>query len=187
MGTVDRQLSAMHLQIISIGAVLTLVRAKDFIAPPDRIWFRQDALAEGQTCASQYEKVKDTDKVITGKGPIILPEEATFKVCIKFLAGVYRDTKTGENIERAGRDWHHDSGNKSPCAEGCCEYNYLGGDNTYNKWFKTQSDCSDTSGATEAPLYFTAEAGENGEAGEWRKISGISGACVGKCCTIIPA
>merc|ERR1711973_270366 len=74
MGTVDRQLSAMHLQIISIGAVLTLVGAQDFIAPPDRIWFRQDALAEGQTCASQYEKVKDTDKVITGKGPIILPE-----------------------------------------------------------------------------------------------------------------
>ena len=119
-------------------------------------------------------------------------------MCIKFLAGVYRDPKTGENIERAGRDWHHDSGKKSPCAEGCCEYHYLGGDNRYNQWFKTESDCSDTSGATEAPLYFTAEAGEDtsvcallpgedGEAGEWRQISGISGACVGKCCTIIPA
>ena len=64
--TVDRQLSAMHLQIISIGAVLTLVRAEDFIAPPDRIWFRQDALAEGQTCASQYEKVKVGGHIISG-------------------------------------------------------------------------------------------------------------------------
>ena len=141
--------------------------------------------------------LQDTDKVITGKGPIILPEEATFKVCIKFLAGVYRDPATGENIERAGRDWHHDSGKKSPCAEGCCEYHYIGGDNKYNKWFKTETDCSDTSAALEAPLYFTAKEGEAssvcaqlpGETGEteWRKISGVTGACVGKCCTILPA
>merc|ERR1711936_612741 len=124
MGVV-RQLSKMHLQIVTVGTVLAFAGAQNFIAPPDRLWFRQDALADGQTCTSQYETVKDTDKVITGKGPIILPEEATFKVCIKFLAGVYLDPQTGENIERAGRDWHHDSGEKSPCAEGCCEYHYL--------------------------------------------------------------
>ena len=70
--TVDRQLSAMHLQIISIGAVLTLVGAQDFIAPPDRIWFRQDALADGQTCVSQYEKVKVGGHIISGRHMDIL-------------------------------------------------------------------------------------------------------------------
>merc|ERR1712098_856428 len=51
-----------------------------------------------------------------GKDPIILPEDASFKICIKFLSGSYTNPTTGEVVERAGRDWAHDSGKKSTCA-----------------------------------------------------------------------
>ena len=41
-------------------------RVYTFAVADDRIWFRQDALAEGQTCASQYEKVKVGGHIISG-------------------------------------------------------------------------------------------------------------------------
>lgn len=78
--------------------------------------------------------MQDTEAVISGKGPIILPEDATFSVCIKFLEviitrtmwqsfifvnvkGLYTDPSTGEAVKRAGRDWAYDTGSKGPCAE----------------------------------------------------------------------
>ena len=142
--------------------------------PPDRIWFRQDQLDQGQTCQSEYNRIKvlnilsplvfnmiqyvqrqDSGDVITGKGPIILPESATFSICIKFLEGVYTDFQTGEAVKRSGRDWTLDSGTKGPCAEGCCEYQYSPRENKHSGWFLSNSDCSQPPSQTnQAHLFF---------------------------------
>ena len=63
--TVVRQLSEMHLQVVIVGAVLAFAGAQDLIAPPDRLWFRQDALADGETCTSQYDAVKVSGHIIS--------------------------------------------------------------------------------------------------------------------------
>merc|ERR1739838_234387 len=163
--------------------------------PPDRIWFRQDTLPAGETCTSMYEKVKGTPALITGKDPIILTDDAKFKICIKFLDGTYTNPKTGEATKRAGRDWAHDSGRKSTCSEGCCEFNFGSQAKKYIGWFSTSSDCSSTSGAKEAPLYFKAKAGEAKSvcalypekadgAPVWQLLEGTATACIGQCCTI---
>jgi len=163
--------------------------------PPDRIWFRQDSLSAGQTCAQAYEAVAGTPALIKGKDPIILPEDASFKICIKFLSGSYTNPRTGEVTERAGRDWAHDSGRRSNCAEGCCEFQFGSLAKKYISWFPTTSDCSDTALAKEAPLYFQAQAGAgarlcalfpDGEdsAPVWQILQGTAARCVGQCCTI---
>merc|ERR550517_2115551 len=161
-------------------------------APPDRLWFRQDSLGPGQTCEAEQEKIKDTAAIISGKGPIILPDDATFSVCIKFLEGLYTDPSTGKTVKRAGRDWAHDTGSRGPCSEGCCEYQYRPRAGQYDKWVLTDSDCSgaDSRPANEALLYLRSEAGEtkkvcikNGD--EWKLIDGVTGGCVGSCCTVI--
>merc|ERR1711970_17954 len=88
------------LVLLLVGAVAAQNSAPP--PPPDRIWFRQDSLPGGQTCADMYEGVKGTPALIQGKDPIILPEDAAFKICIKFLSGSYTNPKTGEVVERAG-------------------------------------------------------------------------------------
>merc|ERR1712106_249564 len=100
--------------------------------------FRQDSLPRGETCASLYEKVKGTAAVIQGPDPIILPSDATFKICIKFLDGKYTNPQNGEVTHRKGRDWSHDIGRKSTCTEGCCEF--LSGRlaKKYPSWFPTR-------------------------------------------------
>merc|ERR1712112_801657 len=116
------------------------------------------SLPAGKTCADMYEGVKGTPALIQGKDPIILPEDASFKICIKFLSGSYTNHKTGEVVERAGRDWAHDSGKKSTCAEGCCGFQFGSLAKKYIPWFPTSSDCSNTGPAKEAPLYFKSKA-----------------------------
>jgi len=163
--------------------------------PPDRIWFRQDSLPAGKTCADMYEGVKGTPALIQGKDPIILPEDASFEICIKFLSGSYTNPTTGEVVERAGRDWAHDSGKKSTCAEGCCEFQFGSLAKKYIPWFPTSSDCSNTGPAKEAPLYFKSNAGSAAKLciflptkadspPEWQEWSGVAAGCVGQCCSI---
>ena len=41
-----------------LPALLAGVGAQAPPAPPDRLWFRQDSLGPGQTCAARYEEVK---------------------------------------------------------------------------------------------------------------------------------
>lgn len=195
MATVGRcsPVDAMLPAALSLlPALLAEVGAQAPPAPPDRLWFRQDSLGPGQTCAAQFENIKDTEAVISGKGPIILPEDATFSVCIKFLEGLYTDPSTGEAVKRAGRDWAYDTGSKGPCAEGCCEYQYRPRAGQYTKWTVTTSDCSaaDPGLANEALLYLRAKEGEakkvcilTGE--EWKLVEGVTGGCVGPCCTVI--
>ena len=145
----------MHLLVLLLVAAVSAQNAPP--PPPDRIWFRQDSLPAGQTCASMYEKVKGTAALIKGMDPIVLPSEATFKICIKFLSGFYTNPQNGEVILRPGRDWAHDSGKKSTCAEGCCEFQFGSLAKKYIKWFPTSSDCSGTGAAKDAPLYFKAK------------------------------
>jgi len=180
------------LLILVLAAAVT---AQNPPPPPDRIWFRQDTLPAGETCTSRYEKVKGTPSLNTGKDPIILTEDAKFKICIKFLEGTYTNPKTGESTVRAGRDWAHDSGRKSTCSDGCCEFQFGSLPKKYINWVSTSSDCSSTSAAKEAPLYFKAKAGESKKlcayypekadgAPVWQLLEGTAAGCVGQCCTI---
>merc|ERR1739838_429293 len=72
-------LLAMHLLVLLLAAAVCAQDAPP--PPPDRIWFRQDSLPAGETCAT----VAKTAALITGKDPIILTDDANFKICIKFL------------------------------------------------------------------------------------------------------
>merc|ERR1711872_564728 len=114
---------SMRSLLALLFAVVT-VAAQNPPPPPDRIWFRQDSLSGGETCADKYAAIKGTSAENKGKAPIILPSDANFKICTKFESGSYTNPQTGEVVERAGRDWAHDSGKKSPCAEGCFEFQY---------------------------------------------------------------
>lgn len=184
----------MHLLVIFLAAAVSAQNSPP-PPPPDRIWFRQDSLPAGETCASLYETVKNTPALIKGKDPIILTDDASFKICIKFLTGTYTNPKTGETTERKGRDWAHDSGKKSACAEGCCEFQFGSLAKNYVKWFPTSSDCSNTGSAKEAPLYFKASAGAAAKlcafypekadsAPVWQLLEGTAAGCVGQCCTV---
>eukprot|EP00091_Calanus_sinicus_P020175 TRINITY_DN537_c0_g1_i5.p1 TRINITY_DN537_c0_g1~~TRINITY_DN537_c0_g1_i5.p1 ORF type:complete len:121 (-),score=24.62 TRINITY_DN537_c0_g1_i5:223-585(-) len=84
----------MHLLVIFLAAAVSAQNSPP-PPPPDRIWFRQDSLPAGETCASIYETVKNTPAVIKGKDPIILADDATFRICIKFLTGTYTNLKLG--------------------------------------------------------------------------------------------
>ena len=200
----------MYFLVLLIAAAVSAKNGPP--PPPDRIWFRQDSLPRGQTCASLYEKVKGTAAVIQGPDPIILPSDATFKICIKFLDGKYTNPQNGEVTHRKGRDWSHDSGRKSTCTEGCCEF--LSGRlaKKYLSWFPTSSDCSNTKAAKDAPLYFTAKVSlltwyqqicnirifqsgasvklcaflpeKAGKAPVWQLLKGTATRCVDQCCTI---
>merc|ERR1711936_1237740 len=184
----------MHLLVLLLAAVVSAQKAAP-PPPPDRNWFRQDTLPAGETCSSMYEKVKGTAALITGKDPIILPEEANFKICIKFFEGSYVNPKTGEAVKRAGRDWAHDGGKKSSCAEGCCEFQFGSLAKKYVPWFPTSSDCSNTASAKEAPLYFKSSAGKPAKLCAklpekpdgppvWQLFDGSAAGCQGPCCTI---
>merc|ERR1712055_1178974 len=152
------------LVLLLVGAVAAQNSAPP--PPPDRIWFRQDSLPGGKTCADMYEGLKGTPAVNTGKV-----------------------------TERAGRDWAHDSGKKSTCAEGCCEFQFGSLAKKYIPWFPTTSDCSNTGPAKEAPLYFKSSAGSAAKlcvflptkadsAPEWQVWAGTAAGCVGQCCSI---
>jgi len=181
--------------LLALLFAVVAVAAQNPPPPPDRIWFRQDSLSGGETCADKYAAIKGTSAENKGKAPIILPSDANFKICIKFESGSYTNPQTGEVVERAGRDWAHDSGKKSPCAEGCCEFQFGSLAKQYVEWFPTSSDCSNTGAAKKAPLYFKSTAGASAQvcakfaksadsAPEWQLLKGSAAGCIGPCCTI---
>merc|ERR1711970_1414916 len=145
------------LVLLLLGAVAAQNSAPP--PPPDRIWFRQDSLPGGKTCADMYEGLKGTPAVITGKDPIILPEDATFKICIKFLSGSYTNPNTGEVTERAGRD----CSNTGPAKEAPL-------------YFK-----SSAGSAAKLCVFLPTKADS---APEWQLWSGTAAGCVGQCCSI---
>ena len=53
-----------------LPALLAGVGAQAPPAPPDRLWFRQDSLGPGQTCATQFESIKVCGELIS---PMISP------------------------------------------------------------------------------------------------------------------